>query len=61
MKLDLEILEDDSNLKKLIFRCEASEVKRLKRIALETDSTLNALLVEGVKYILNKYEGKNKK
>lgn len=61
MNQDLEILEDESNLKKLIFRCEASEVKRLKHIAAEHDLTLNALLLEGMRYILNKYEGKSSK
>ncbi len=60
MKQELEIVVDD-NLKKLIFRCEASEVKRLKQIALDNDTTLNALLLEGLMYILNKYEHKSKK
>ena len=46
------------DLKKVIFRCEATEVKRLKRIALENDMTLNALLLEGVRYIFKKYEEK---
>ena len=61
MSQDLEILEDGTNLKKLIFRCEASDVKRLKHIAADYDLTLNALLLEGVRYVLNKYEGKSKK
>jgi len=60
MKQELEILED-GNLKKLIFRCEASEVKRLKQIALDNDMTLNALLLEGVQHILDKYENKKAK
>lgn len=60
MKQELELVVDD-NIKKLIFRCEASEVKRLKQIALDNDTTLNALLLEGLIYILNKYEHKSKK
>jgi len=55
MLQEIEILTDDT-LKKLIFRCEASDVKRLKQIALDHDTTLNALLLEGVSYILKKYE-----
>ena len=57
MEQELELLIDDK-IKKLIFRCDASNVKRLKQIALDNDTTLNALLLEGVRYILNKYENK---
>ena len=59
MEQELELLVDDK-IKKLIFRCDASNVKRLKQIALDNDTTLNALLLEGVRYILNKYENKKK-
>ena len=59
MEQELELLVDDK-IKKLIFRCDASNVKRLKQIALDNDTTLNALLLEGVRYILNKYEKKKK-
>jgi len=59
MKQDLEILID-ANSKKLVFRCDAPDIKRLKQIALDNDTTLNALLLEGVRYILHKYESKKK-
>ena len=59
MEKELELLVDDK-IKKLIFRCDASNVKRLKQIALDNETTLNALLLEGVRYILNKYENKKK-
>jgi hypothetical protein len=59
MEKELELLVDNK-IKKLIFRCDASNVKRLKQIALDNDTTLNALLLEGVRYILNKYENKKK-
>ena len=60
MKQNLELLID-ANSKKLVFRCDAPDIKRLKRIALDNDTTLNALLLEGVNYILRKYEGKSQK
>lgn len=59
MEKELELLVDNK-IKKLIFRCDASNVKRLKQIALDNETTLNALLLEGVRYILNKYENKKK-
>ena len=59
MEKELELLVDNK-IKKLIFRCDASNVKRLEQIALDNDTTLNALLLEGVRYILNKYENKKK-
>lgn len=36
-------------------------LKRLKQIALDHDMTLNALLIEGVNLVIQKYEGKFKK
>jgi hypothetical protein len=60
MKQNLELLID-ANSKKLVFRCDAPDIKRLKQIALDNDTTLNALLLEGMQYILQKYEGKHKK
>jgi hypothetical protein len=60
MEHELELLIDDKT-KKLIFRCDATDIKRLKQIALDNDTTLNALLLEGVRYILNKYENNKKK
>ena len=59
MEKELELLVDNK-IKKLIFRCDASNVKRLKQIALDNETTLNALILEGVRYILNKYENKKK-
>ena len=60
MKQELELMTDRSS-KKLVFRCDAPDIKKLKQIALDNDMTLNALLIEGVKLIFQKYEGKNKK
>jgi len=51
----------DRSSKKLVFRCDPPEIKRLKQIALDNDTTLNALLIEGVNLVLEKYEGKGKK
>mgnify|MGYP003586158887 FL=1 len=59
MHLDLETVTDRSS-KKLVFRCDPPEIKRLKQIALDHDMTLNALLIEGVNLVLQKYEGKKK-
>jgi hypothetical protein len=36
-------------------------LKMLKQIALDRDMTLNALLIEGVNLVIQKYEGKFKK
>jgi len=36
-------------------------IKRLKQIAMDHDMTLNALLIEGVNLVIQKYEGKFKK
>lgn len=55
MLQEMEILTEDT-LKKLIFMCEAADVKRLKQITLDNDTTLNVLLLEGVSYILKKYK-----
>ena len=60
MKQNL-ILLIDANSKKLVFRCDAHDIKRLKQIALDNDTTLNALLLEGMQYILQKYEGRSNK
>jgi len=46
----------DRGSKKLVFRCDPPEIKRLKQIALDNDTTLNALLIEGVNLVLQKYE-----
>jgi hypothetical protein len=50
----------DRSSKKLVFRCDAPDIKRLKQVALDNDMTLNALLLEGVKLVLQKYENKKK-
>lgn len=60
MHQDLETVTDRSS-KKLVFRCDPPEIKRLKQIALDHDMTLNALLIEGVNLVLQKYEAKSKK
>ena len=60
MRQELEILTDRSS-KKLVFRCDPPDIKRLKQVALDNDMTLNALLLEGVKFVLDKYESKKAK
>lgn len=60
MRQELEILTDRSS-KKLVFRCDPPDIKRLKQVALDNDMTLNALLLEGVKLVLEKYENKKAK
>ena len=55
MRQDLEVLTD-RNSKKLVFRCDTPDIRRLKQIALDNETTLNALLIEGVKDLLKKYE-----
>lgn len=60
MRQDLETVTDRSS-KKLVFRCDPPEIKKLKQIALDNDMTLNALLIEGVNLVLQKYEAKGKK
>jgi hypothetical protein len=54
-EIRIKIVTDRSS-KKLVFRCDIPGIKKLKQIALDNDTTLNALLLEGVRYILNKYE-----
>ena len=60
MHHELKTVTDRSS-KKLVFRCDPPEIKRLKQIALDHDMTLNALLIEGVNLVLQKYEAKGKK
>lgn len=60
MRQDLETVTNRSS-KKLVFRCDPPEIKKLKQIALDNDMTLNALLIEGVNLVLQKYEAKSKK
>lgn len=57
MKQESYLLTGRSS-KKLVFRCDDSDIKRLKQIALDHNTTLNALLIEGVKLIFQKYEKK---
>jgi|SoiMethySBSTD1v2_1073268.scaffolds.fasta_scaffold932592_1 hypothetical protein len=59
MEQELKLLINDKT-KKLIFHCDAVDIKRLKQIALHNEFTPNALLLEGVRYILSKYENKKK-
>jgi Antitoxin-like ribbon-helix-helix len=60
MRQELKSVTDRTS-KKLVFRCDPPEIKRLKQIALDNDMTLNALLIEGVNLVLQKYESKTKK
>jgi predicted HicB family RNase H-like nuclease len=61
MKQILQDILTDRNSKKMVFRIDPPDIKRLKQIALDNDMTLNALLLEGVKHIFQKYETKIKK
>ena len=58
-EIRIKIVTDRSS-KKLVFRCDIPDIKKLKQITLDNDTTLNALLLEGIRYILNKYENKKK-
>jgi hypothetical protein len=43
------------------FRLEPAIMKRLKLIAVEQDKTLTDLFLEGIEYLLKKYEKPSKK
>jgi len=45
--------------KAVTFRLDPSLIKRLKYIALDQDRTLTDLLLEGIDYLLKKYEKKS--
>jgi hypothetical protein len=47
--------------KAVTFRIDANLVKKLKYLALDHDKTLTDLFLEGIQYILKKYEKKPKK
>jgi hypothetical protein len=47
--------------KAVTFRIEPSIIKKLKILAVEQDKTLTDLLLEGIEYILKKYEKPPKK
>jgi hypothetical protein len=41
--------------KKVVFRLDTNKIKNIKRTALEKETTLNDLFVEGVDYAIKKY------
>lgn len=51
MNEELEVLEQ----KKVVFRLDTDKIKNIKRIALEKETTLNDLFVEGVDCVIKKY------
>lgn len=47
--------------KKVIFRLDTAKIKDIKRIAVEKESTLNDLFVEGIDCVIEKYKDLLKK
>lgn len=56
MNQELELLTPTTGSKKVVFRLDADKIKDIKRIALEKETTLNDLFVEGVDCVLKKYK-----
>ena len=48
------------NKKAVTFRINPTIIKKLKFVALENDRTLTDILLEGIEYLLKKYEKKDK-
>ncbi len=51
---NLELVEEGE--KKVIFRLDTKKIKDIKRIAVEKETTLNDLFVEGIDCVIEKYK-----